>query len=402
MKIFLKTFGCRVNQVETQSLLEEFNSLGHAPATALKDADLCVLNTCTVTGRADSDAERFIRSMGRRNPGCRLVVTGCYAQRNREKILSFSPSAVIVSNPDKENLVMIIASEFPEEFVSEPPARQVVKSPNGLGVYPERSRRTQSPNRHFAVTGMKDRTRAFIKIQDGCDMGCSYCVVPLVRQVKKSKPLSAVIGEAGKLVEKGYREIVLCGIRLGIYLCPETGKDLAGLLKELVPLPGDFRIRFSSLEVMELTEELIGPAEKAGEKFCDYFHVPLQSGSDKVLREMGRPYNTSFYSRKVRLLRKNFPNLGLFCDVIAGYPTESDNDFKKTAEFIKKTGFSGLHIFSFSGRPGTKAGKLTPLPFSKVRERAEALRGLDEKLRQNFAKQLSGTIQRVLIEEKGE
>lgn len=378
MKIYFKTFGCRVNQTETQSILEDFVSKGHVVAGELEEADICVLNACTVTGEADKDAERFMRSVVKKNPSCRLFVTGCYATRSPDKIRLNAPSAEIIPNSQKKSIVLLAVSSSP-------------LSPSLLTSIPSLS----------PVTGFEGRTRAFIKVQDGCDMGCAYCVVPSARPVKVSKPLDAVIKEVSLLVGKGFKEIVLCGIRLGAYSCPEKGADLAGLLEKICAVKGDFRIRFSSLEVMETTEGLIEAAKGAGEKFCDYFHIPLQSGSDKVLREMGRVYDTSFYSRKAELLRKAFPNLGLYCDVIAGYPTETEDDFLKTESFINKTGFSGLHVFRYSRRAGTRAEKLGVLDVQTVKARAESLRRADARLRRLFAEGLAGSVQRVLVEESG-
>ncbi len=359
MKIFLKTFGCRVNQVETQSLLEKFISGGHSITDELKEADTCVLNTCTVTKEADRKTEQFIRSVLRKNPDLRLVVTGCYATLHPGKVLSNAPAAEIVNNTEKGFLTS-------------------------------------------KITGSRGRSRAFVKVQDGCDLQCAYCVVPLARPHEVSKPLRLVKEEVLGLINAGFGEIVLCGIRLGIYRCPESGAGLADLLEDICSLQGNFRIRFSSIGVTDISQRLIDAALKCGDKFCNYFHVPLQSGSDRVLMEMGRPYDTAFYSEKMKLLRKNFPELGLYCDVMAGYPAETGEDFLKTERFINQTGFSGLHVFRYSKREGTPAAKLRLLDGKIVRARANRLRELDSCLRRKFTKSLIGSSQTVLVEKSGE
>ena len=271
MKVFLKTFGCRVNQVETQSLLEKFISGGHSITDELKEADTCVVNTCTVTKEADKDADRFIRSISRKNPGLRLVVTGCYATLHPGKVLFNAPAAEIVNNAGKESLV--------SGYLTPHASRPAWQTPHSS---------------HFIVTGSMGRSRAFVKVQDGCDLQCAYCVVPLARPHEGSKPLRLVKEEILGLINAGFGEIVLCGIRLGIYRCPESGAGLAELLEEICSLQGNFRIRFSSIGVTEISQQLIDAALKCGDRFCNYFHVPLQSGSDQVLREMGRLYDTAF------------------------------------------------------------------------------------------------------------
>lgn len=384
MKIFLKTFGCRVNQVETQSLLEKFISGGHSITDELQEADTCVVNTCTVTGEADKDAERFIRRISRKNPGLRLVVTGCYATLHPGKVLANAPAAEIVGNEEKKSLASRIADSS-DSLLSRS------RVPCSAG-----------PSSFSIVTGSRGRSRAFVKVQDGCDLQCAYCVVPLARPHKVSKPLRLVKEEVLGLINAGFGEIVLCGIRLGIYRCPESGAGLAELLEEICALKGNFRIRFSSIGVTEISQRLIDAALKCGDRFCDYFHVPLQSGSDRVLMEMGRLYDTAFYSGKVKLLRKSFPELGLYCDVMAGYPTETEGDFLKTRQFINQTGFSGLHVFRYSKREGTPAAGLGNLDEKIVRARTSRLRELDSCLRRNFARSLVGSNAAVLVEKSGE
>ncbi|MBI4802831.1 MAG: MiaB/RimO family radical SAM methylthiotransferase [Elusimicrobia bacterium] len=359
MKIYFKTVGCRVNQVETQSLAEKFSALGHQTADGINDADLLIINTCTVTERADRDGLSFIRKAAASNPKARLVVTGCLATLNPKKILEFAPAASLFPNKDKEAIPYMLSGRAPEPDF-------------------------------FSVRKFSGRTRAFIKLQDGCDLGCGYCLVPRARNDIKSKSSAAAVNEIQNLSACGFREIVLCGTRLGMYKCAGTGLGLAGLMKEIFKLDGDFRLRFSSLEPMEISEGLLEILKTGAGRFCDYFHLPLQSGSDETLKAMGRPYDTAAYFEKLRLLRKHFKEPGLFADVIVGYPGETEAQFGETMAFIRKCGLAGLHIFSFSKRPDTPAYALKAVSPTLAKERSARLRGLDKELRAAFSASMCG------------
>lgn len=355
-----------MNQVETQSLAEKFSALGYEPVSGPGEADIVVVNSCSVTEYADRDTLNFIRKTAASNPKARLVVTGCMATLEPEKILKLAPGAVIFPNKDKEKI--------PYEMAGLPPKEDF-----------------------FSVSNFSGRTRAFIKVQDGCDLKCAYCLVPAARSEIKSKRSSSAIAEILSLAAAGFREMVLCGTRLGMYKCPETGRDLAGLMAELFRLPGDFRMRFSSLEPVEVSEELAAALKGGGDRFCDYFHLPLQAGSDAVLSAMGRPYTTAGYMGKLEILRKNFKEPGLFADVIAGFPAETEEQFAQTLGFVEECCFAGLHIFRFSRRPGTRAYALKPLPPEIVRGRAGRLRALDSRLRASYAASMCGRSLKVLV-----
>ncbi|MFA6433402.1 MAG: MiaB/RimO family radical SAM methylthiotransferase [Elusimicrobiales bacterium] len=373
MKVYFKTVGCRVNQVESQSLAEKLAALGYEPVSRPDEADLVVVNSCSVTEYADRDSLNFIRKTAAANPKARLVVTGCLATLAPEKILRSAPGAEIFPNKDKEKIPGAMA--------------RLPSAPDGD---------------FFRVSRFSGRTRAFIKLQDGCDLKCAYCLVPAARSEIKSKPFPAALEELGALVSAGFRELVLCGTRLGMYKCPVTGRDLAGLMNGLFGLPGDFRVRFSSLEPMEVSEALAEVLCKGGERFCDYFHLPLQAGSDAVLAAMGRPYTAAGYMKKLEILRKNFKEPGLFADVIAGFPAETEEQFARTLAFVEDCRFSGLHIFRFSSRPGTRASALTPLPAAIVRERAGRLRALDAGLRASYAASMRGrSLKTLVLKNKG-
>lgn len=362
MKIFIKTFGCRVNQVESEAILEEFSLGGHQMTADFKEADLCLLNTCTVTKNADKDVEREICRIQKINPAARLIITGCYAMAHKNEIAKNFPSSEVIFKTD------IGPALFGREI-------------------------------DWSVKEHEGKTRAFIKIQDGCDCFCSYCIVPYTRPQKTSKPKDIVLREIQNLIANGYKEIVLTGINIGNYHCPQTGADLAALTKDIFAVEGNFRIRFSSIEINTLTDEFIEVLSTGGQKACDYLHLPLQSGSDAVLKDMKRHYNTREYTQRVAYIKSKIPALAVFCDIIAGYPTETQEDFDITKNFLKQIGFAGLHVFSYSVRPGTPAAALPQIPPQEIKRRADELRALDKEFRAAFAAKLIGTKQYFLAEE---
>ena len=360
---FIKTFGCRVNQVESQAIREQFLRGGFVPAEKFEQADICLLNTCTVTHEADKDAEKLIRQILRRNPSARLILTGCYAAAHKETILEKFPQAEIVGKYDLGSVLF------------------------------------QQNDICWTVSGHEGHSRAFVKIQDGCDNFCSYCIVPYARSIKRSKPLTDVLQEIATLVKNGFLEIVLTGINIGNYKCPQTGADLAALCEKIAAVSGKFRVRFSSIELPTVTDGIIKAMHNYPTRFCNYFHLPLQAGCDKILKDMHRHYTTADYKKRVTELRAQVPQIGIFADVIAGYPTETEADFEETYQFIKSQKLAGLHVFSYSPRPKTPAAQLPQLPREVIKERADKLRELDRELRATFAASLVGTEQIVFVEE---
>ena len=361
MKVFIKTFGCRVNQVESQSVLENFKKRGAEITQDFSCADICLLNTCSVTAKADRDANKLLRLISQQNPSCRLIITGCYAMSSQEKIKQLFPNTQII---------------FKHEL----------------------GKKLFGQDIDWTVKEHEGKTRAFVKIQDGCDNFCSYCIVPYTRPLKTSKPKQIALAEIKNLIDNGYKEIVLTGINIGNYLCPQSGADLADLLENIFKFEGDFRIRFSSVEINTFTDKLIAAAQKGGQKFCNYFHLPLQSGSDEVLKNMGRHYNTKEYEARVLKIKQAFKDIFLYCDIIAGYPTETENYFKESLLFLDKIGFAGLHVFSYSARQGTKAALMKQIPFAEIKHRSEILHLKDKQLRQQAAQKLIGTKQQFLAE----
>lgn len=352
--------------METESLREKFAALGHESADEAGTADLVVVNTCSVTEKADRDCIAFLRKTAAANPGAAIAVTGCLATLEPGKILAAAPHATLFTNKEKETI----------------PARLCGGASFGD---------------FFAVTKFHGRARAFIKVQDGCNLKCAYCLVNLARSELRSKPLAAAVQEVKDLIAAGFAEIVLCGTRLGIYSCPATGANLAALMEKLFALEGSFRLRFSSIESGELTPGLLKVLRAAGPGFCNYFHIPLQAGADPVLKAMGRPYDTAAYRATVGELRAMFPGVGIYADIIAGYPAETEEDFAAAVKFVRACALSGLHVFSFSARPGTRAAALKPLSPKTVSARSAALRALDRELRAAFAASMLGAPVEALV-----
>ena len=363
MKIFIKTYGCRVNQVESEALLEEFLAQGHEITQDFKEANLCFINTCSVTSNADKEAEKFIRTLLKQNSSAQIIVSGCFARVKKDYLLQKYPTLKIYFKEDLSKAL------FNKEI-------------------------------DWSVKEHAGHSRAFIKIQDGCDCFCSYCIVPYTRPIKTSKPKEIVLSEIKNLLANGYSEIVLTGINIGNYSCPKTKANLADLCKEIFALKeSNFRVRFSSIEINTISDDLIDVLSKAGEKFCSYLHLPLQSGSTKVLKDMRRHYTAEEFLARLNYIRTKIKDFFVYTDIIAGFPTETEQDFKISAEFLKKAKFAGLHVFSYSAREGTPAAKMPQLAPQVIKERSLILHKLDKELRAAAAQSLKGQILQVIGED---
>lgn len=362
MKIFIKTYGCRVNQVESEAVLEQFLAQGSEITQDYKNANLCFINTCSVTANADKEAEKFIRTLLKQNPSAQIVVSGCFARVKKDYLLQKYPTLKIYFKEDLSKAL------FDKEI-------------------------------DWSVKEHSGHSRAFIKIQDGCDCFCSYCIVPYTRPIKTSKPKEIVLKEIKDLIANGYSEIVLTGINIGNYSCPKTKAGLADLCKEIFALPGSFRVRFSSIEINTISDALIEVLSKAGEKFCSYLHLPLQSGSTKVLKEMRRHYTAEEFFARLNYIRTKIKDLFVYTDIIAGFPTETEENFKESFDFLKKAKFAGLHVFSYSAREGTPAAQMPQLNPNIIKERSLILHKLDKELRASAAESLKGKTLEVIGED---
>ncbi len=363
LKVWVKTFGCRVNQAEGDALKASLLTGGSAEAEGFEGADVCVVNTCTVTAEADREALALLRRVSRRNPAARLVVTGCLATRDAALVRAAAPAALVVGHEDKAGI--------PALFGCAPAPAEAASS---------------------------GRSRLFLKVQDGCNMDCAYCTIPSIRPELSSVPLPELLERARAAVEGGVPEIVLCGIRLGRYLWRAPGEprvDLAGLVARLLDLPGDFRVRLSSLEVTDATDRLFALMAGSGGRVCPHLHLPLQSGSDAVLKRMRRWYTAPAYRRRVDAYRAAVPAGSLFADVISGFPGETAAEHAESVRFVEDLSFDGLHNFRYSPRPGTSAAALKPPPAAVVRERAEEWRSVDERRRAAHARRAAGALRTV-------
>lgn len=387
MKFFLHTLGCKVNQYESQAIRESMLRAGFEESASKDLADIYVLNTCTVTDKADKESRYAINSFARSNPRAKIVVTGCYAEKDSREIASLGSVSHIVKNFEKNRIADILV----------PGARE-----SGAGF----------SHKPF-ITAFKGHTKAFVKIQDGCENRCAYCKVPLVRGPLRSRPLSEITEEVGGLVSNGFREIVLTGICLGAwgreYCVPETaaafglaGASLLDLLSALDDVPGDFRIRLSSIEPKYVTDHLIGRISK-NKRICRHLHIPLQSGDDYILKKMNRPYTAADYMELVRKARTAIDGLAVTTDVLVGFPGETDAHFSNTLDFIRELSPSRTHIFTFSRRPGTAAYDMEDQVDDLIsKRRRHDLEGSALNAAYLFARSFSGKALDVLVENKRE
>ena len=373
MKFRAVTLGCKVNQYETQYVREGLLSIGYEDADQHQPADLCLVNTCTVTAEGDSKSRQVIRRLARDNPAAKIVVMGCYATRAPEEVASLPNVTEVVT--DKREL------------------------PDLLGRFGV----TDIPT---GISGFGRRHRAYIKVQDGCLLRCSFCIIPQVRPQVSSRPVDHILDEVRRLVDRGYREVVLTGIHLGHYGV-EWNRNrpkqdwirLSHLVRRIAEVPGDFRIRLSSIEATEVTRELISVMAEYGEKVCPHLHISMQSGSDNVLRRMRRRWGSRRFADRCRLVQEQLANPAITTDVIVGFPGETDLEFSETLAACQQVGFSKIHIFPFSARRGTPAASMPgQLPKKIKRQRQQALAQLEVQLRDRYFRSLLGSRLQVLVE----
>jgi len=411
--LFIENFGCRATEADTSALRRSLVGIG---MTAVPDpvlADVVVLNTCTVTHRADAQTREAIRKIHRLNPGARIVVTGCYAQRAPEELAAIDGVAWVVGNSRQAEIADLVRAMFDSRTASSSdlfPLAQLADEPMSLARGPAKILTgdifAQSiwPFPSGGSTGAApDRTRPILKIQDGCQNRCSYCVIPLVRGRSRSLPPDEVIGEVRSLVSAGAKEIVLSGINLGSYgrdLVPRAA--LAAVVRRILRETTLEQLRFSSIEPQDITEEFVTLVESS-DRIAPHFHVPLQSGSDRILQKMHRWYRAGHYAQRIQLIRHLLPQAAIGADVIVGFPGETREDFAATADFISELPFSYLHVFSFSPRPGTAAEQLSlRVEAGEIRERARALRALGEEKAARFRNSQVGKTLRALTLDRSE
>jgi threonylcarbamoyladenosine tRNA methylthiotransferase MtaB len=386
------TLGCRLNQVDTQELAGAFEARGFRTAPSAEGADVVIVNTCTVTARADFSDRQAIRRAGRINPDARIVVTGCWAQVSPDAVARVPGVDLVVGNGDKQRLPDLV-----ERLLIRERRDTAETHVGGLATARELPAATSSL-RPTLLGRTLGRSRAFLKIQDGCQHRCAFCVVPLARGVSRSREVATALEQARRLVKAGHPELVLTGVDLGHYgadLVPRT--TLATLLRAMVEVPGLHWIRMSSMLPAYFTPDLLDVVTDSP-VVAPHFHVPLQSGSDRVLRRMRRPYTVAMYRKLVERLVAAIPRVGLGADVIVGFPGESDADFEETMALVDALAFTYLHVFPYSDRPGTEAtdldGHLAP---DVITERARRLRALGRTKNLAFRRALCGRVEDVLV-----
>jgi threonylcarbamoyladenosine tRNA methylthiotransferase MtaB len=372
VKVALDSLGCKLNQAETELISRKLAQAGYELVSSDTKTDIYILNTCTVTHIADRKSRHLLRRAHRRNPEALVVATGCYAERAPEELKRVEGVNLVLDNGDKWCLEQILAE-------------------NGLAGEPT-----------YGQEGLPDRyvnfrTRAFIKVQDGCSLACAYCIVPLVRGRELSLPAEEVLGEVRERVTQGYREVVLTGVRIGAY--GDNGVGLKGLLERILEETGVERLRLSSLQPQEISAELLNLF--ADGRLCPHLHLCLQSGSDSVLRRMRRSYSVADYEEVVSLIRANVPEVAITTDVMVGFPGETEAEFEESLGFCQRMEFARIHVFSYSRRCGTEAARLPNQVSDRVKkERSQRMLRLAGKSAGNFHQRFLGRTLSVLFEQR--
>ncbi|MBI2850881.1 MAG: tRNA (N(6)-L-threonylcarbamoyladenosine(37)-C(2))-methylthiotransferase MtaB [Chloroflexi bacterium] len=373
MKIALETLGCKLNQAETEALVRQLVEAGHQIVALVDEADIYILNTCTVTQTADAKSRHLLRLAHRKNAKTMLVATGCYAQRAPEELEKLVGVSLVAGNDEKESLPYLLDE---------------LACADGVCLIPEASDGSDES---------VSRTRAFIKIQDGCNKFCSYCIVPLVRGGEKSQPAEQIVAEVRERVDSGIKEVVLTGTEVGAY--DDNGTDLKQLLERILAETDIVRLRLSSLQPQEITQDLIGLWRDR--RLCPHFHLSLQSGSDAVLKRMRRGYSISDYQQSVSLIRAKVPDVAITTDVIAGFPGETDAEFEESLRFCREMGFARVHVFSYSPRRGTEAAAARNQVGDKVKkQRNQTLLALAQESAAKFMQGFFGRTLTVLFEQQ--
>ena len=390
MKYSIITFGCRVNQADSFQIEEQLMAAG-GTATGARDADLVVVNTCSVTGAADQGARQIVRKVARENPSARIVVTGCYATRRPDEIAGLPGVVQIIPNDRKEWLVREIGHAAPKPDRAKAGLTTAERFGEGDGACGA-----------DIAPGLAGRTAFTLRIQTGCDQTCSYCIIPSTRGSGRSKPASEIVAEIKRVRDAGYREIALTGVHLGSY-----GRDLAdgsslvGLLGLIDRDASGIRFRVSSLEPMDCSDAIVDLV--AGSPcFAPHFHLPLQHASDRLLVAMHRPYTLAYYRRLVARIREEMPHASIGSDIIVGFPGETEEDFEALNDYLESSPLTHIHVFPYSDRPGTAASTMSgKIHGSVVRERARRLREVGRELTRSFHRSQQGAVRPGLTIEDG-
>ncbi len=376
------TLGCKVNQYETEAMAEMFKSSGYEITDFENYADVYVINTCTVTNMSDRKSRQIIRRAKKTNPDAIVAVTGCYAQTSPEDVKKIDGVNIVVGTKDRKNIVELTEAASADNCID-----------------------TVSDIMHthdfedLSIKTYQNRTRAYIKIQDGCNQFCSYCIIPYARGPVRSRPEHEVIAEIQKLADDGFSEIILTGIHVASYGKDLESCDLASLICKADKTDGIKRIRLSSIEPMTLNDDFIERIKPCS-KLCHHFHLSLQSGCDETLKRMNRKYTCAEYENIVNGLRKNFADAAITTDIMVGFPGETEDEFLKTSEFVQRISFADAHIFQYSQRKGTPAAKRPDQVAPEIKEkRSKIIAEITQKSRDEFRNQFIGCELEVLFEQ---
>ncbi len=374
-KVSFKTLGCRLNQFETDALVTGFHNAGYQVVDFGEYADVTVVNTCTVTNQSDHKSRHTIRNAAARNRSALVVVTGCMADHYKQNLESQEQITYVVDNDHKNNIVELVDSHFKGELIL----------PDKL------------PGNRFGFDTVQKslHTRTSIKIQDGCDNFCTFCIIPTVRGRAVSRPLNKVLENVRRVVDNGFKEVVITGVNIGRY--DHDGSTFEDVIEEVLELPGDFRVRISSLEPDGFTDRFHQLFSHP--KLTPHLHLCLQSGSERILLKMRRMYTARYFMETIERFRDAIPGFNFSTDVIVGFPGESKDDFLQTVDFLARAQFSHVHTFRYSRRSGTRADRMKEqVPGMVMAERSEVIRKMSEEMRLDYMRSMLGKSQRVLIE----
>lgn len=385
-KIAFYTLGCKVNQADTASMENLFLRSGHQLVSFDGEADVYIINTCVVTNTGQRKSRQTIHRAIRKNPNALIVVTGCYPQTAAEEVKAIAGVDMIIGNQDRAQIVQLVEERLAHRQTDTLDAVHKLTASTAF--------------EEMAAGDITDKTRAFLKIQEGCNQFCTYCIIPYARGPLRSRSLESIHTETQRLISAGFKEIVLIGIHLGCYGKENPdGPTLYDAVKTVLDVPGVQRLRLGSLESVEVEPRLLTLMQEDA-RFCRHLHLPLQSGCDKILQAMHRPYTTAKFKTLLADIKNRVPDIAITTDVIAGFPGETEADFETTCKFAESCGFSKMHIFPFSARKGTPAEKFAGAVTEAVKkERADILGRIDETMHKTFLQAMVGQKTEVLFEQ---
>jgi threonylcarbamoyladenosine tRNA methylthiotransferase MtaB len=375
-RVAFKTLGCRLNQFETDSMVTDFHKAGYEIVAFNEKADVYIVNSCTVTNQSDRKSRYFIKQAGRMNGAdSLLIVAGCMVSSQEDYFRNNKTIAYAIDNKRKSSIYSIVEAHFSGEIINPQSLQQDVFG--------------------FSLVEKSFHTRSAIKIQDGCNNYCAYCIVPFVRGKAVSRPASDILDNARQLLGLGNREIVLTGVNISRY--NYNGVHFDDLIEQIIDLPGEFRVRISSIEPEGFTDKLIGLFENP--KLCPHLHLCLQSGADKVLTRMHRSYTIGQYLDIVEKIKNRYPDFNFTTDILVGFPGETEREFRDTCEIIRQIGFSHIHTFKYSRRKGTKADMMDEQISEKEKnERSTIIREISDRMKYNYRQKFIGKKQNILVE----